>query len=228
MDARQIDYAPHPSNRRRRRIVAWSIYTMVVLLLLPVGIKGGTAALHRMQLSYWQRKAMDYSLPPNAVVYDNDPHRVPGLLSRAGYVAAGSGAMSDAEPWRRFYELLSPPGRRPAPTLFLHERRNSRGEPRLVVVEESPAVFVGTENVGTALTWMVCRRHTDRSSTLSAESNFGLSIDREGPVRYFAGQPDPNDDTHFVIPFEVGPKRYRIEGWLRDDDTIDVNTHPER
>ena len=50
-----------------------------------------------------------------------------------------------------------------------------------------------------------------------------LSIDQSPPidygnvVRFFAGQVDPADASHFTIPYEVDGRVGVIDGWLRDD-----------
>jgi hypothetical protein len=41
-----------------------------------------------------------------------------------------------------------------------------------------------------------------------------------GNLRLFAGQPDPNDDSHFTIRYEVDNQPGTIDGWLQADDTI--------
>lgn len=50
-----------------------------------------------------------------------------------------------------------------------------------------------------------------------------LSIDQAPPidygnvVRFWAGQPDPADASHFTIPYDVDGRAGVIDGWLRDD-----------
>jgi hypothetical protein len=36
-------------------------------------------------------------------------------------------------------------------------------------------------------------------------------------LRLYAGAPDPNDPTHFTIPYQLGSTSGTIDGWLRDD-----------
>ena len=38
--------------------------------------------------------------------------------------------------------------------------------------------------------------------------------------RFFAGQPDPNDASHFSIDYEVEGEKGTIDGWLQDNDTV--------
>ena len=49
---------------------------------------------------------------------------------------------------------------------------------------------------------------------------------RDAKFKYFAGQPDPKDPTHFAIDCQIDGKPMKIDGWLRDDDKIDISTRP--
>lgn len=41
-------------------------------------------------------------------------------------------------------------------------------------------------------------------------------------LRFFAGQADPNDPSHFTIDYEVGGVRNTIDGYLTDDDFLRI------
>jgi len=43
-------------------------------------------------------------------------------------------------------------------------------------------------------------------------------------LEWFAGQPDPTDDSHFTIRFELNGKPGIVDGWLKDDDTVAIET----
>jgi len=38
--------------------------------------------------------------------------------------------------------------------------------------------------------------------------------------RWFAGQPDPADPSHFTLGYEVNEVPGTIDGWLCDDETV--------
>ncbi|MEA2708481.1 MAG: hypothetical protein QOF78_1082 [Phycisphaerales bacterium] len=44
----------------------------------------------------------------------------------------------------------------------------------------------------------------------------------ENNLRFFAGQPDPQDPSHFTIDYEVGGVKSTIDGWLTDDDFLRI------
>jgi hypothetical protein len=227
MDVPRIEYAPPPSGLRRRRIVRWAIWFAVVAMLFPVGMRGIPRAMRQVELLYWQRKAMGYTAPPDQVVFETDAARMndPGLIVRA------TGAFRVAAPWDRFYSILSPPGRVALATLFVHERRNPRGESRLVVIEGIPGAqgFVldpGVLHPGSA--FGEPRENTDAWINMNPFFEFGLPAPdspRSAKLRIFAGQPDPADASHFTIGYEVGSAHFTIDAWLRDDDTIEFERH---
>jgi len=107
------------------------------LLVATLIVKSAPRAWRHVQILYWQRQAMNYSPAANKIIYDEDPVEAAKLQAADhSLIAGGHGEVFDfATPWDRLYQLISPPGRRPAATLFLHERTNSNGERRLVVVE---------------------------------------------------------------------------------------------
>ena len=40
------------------------------------------------------------------------------------------------------------------------------------------------------------------------------------PINLYAGQPDPNDKSHFTLAYTLNGKPGTIDGWLNDDDTV--------
>ena len=45
---------------------------------------------------------------------------------------------------------------------------------------------------------------------------------KEYNLRVFAGQPDPQDPSHFTVEYEVGGVKNVIDGWLTDDDYLRI------
>jgi hypothetical protein len=51
---------------------------------------------------------------------------------------------------------------------------------------------------------------------------FKFAVPASQPLRLYAGQADPRDDSHFTIPFETPSGNQVIDGWLKPDDTISL------
>lgn len=45
---------------------------------------------------------------------------------------------------------------------------------------------------------------------------------KEYNLRFFAGQPDPRDPSHFTVDYEIGGVKSTIDGWLTDDDFLRI------
>jgi hypothetical protein len=41
-----------------------------------------------------------------------------------------------------------------------------------------------------------------------------------GSLRFFAGQPEPDDESHFTIRYETTEGSGTIDGWLMPDDSV--------
>lgn len=119
----------------------------------------------------------------------------------------------------RFMALALPPGKILTSTLFLHARRNSHGQERLVYVTCNANITDPDLQIE-ATVFVPGGAFKD-----PVEANIGFGppinlIQSNGkPVRFFTGQAEA-DDASFLIPLEIGGKRTCIEGWLRDDDTV--------
>lgn len=203
---RHIDYAPAPPRYRRKAVRRAIGLALLVAVALPLGWKAGPPAWQRLKLLYWQRQAMSYTPPPDQVVYDE-----------------ASGFSSFAKPWEHFYQLFSPPGRLPAATLFLHERRNGKGQIRLVAVDGSNGPSVAANPMHFMMSVYVIRPGgaftqpmvvADASQLINVRSTFS------DHVRRYAGQPDPADPSHFTMRCQVKDQSIIIDGWLQDDDTV--------
>jgi hypothetical protein len=55
-----------------------------------------------------------------------------------------------------------------------------------------------------------------------------ITIDATYPFRFFAGQADPENSTHFTIPFERDGRRGMVDGWLRDDESVKLEIRVSR
>lgn len=252
VDGQPIEYAPRLPLRHSRRVRRLLVLICTLAALMFLSWKAGPPAWKHAELLYWQRRVMTYSPPRDQVVYDNDPAEAAKLLKDKEYSGSGNAASRFARPWERFYGLMSPPGRQSAATLFLHERKNSNGESRLVIVDfhDTGSTFFLVPKRSAALQGgqvtflappdgqgarptpeygMLCRcvviqpggafsapRELSDEDRYTGIPPFLLT----GHLRWYAGQADAADPTHFVIRCERNRKVFVIDGWLQWDDTV--------
>ena len=222
-----IDYAPALPIYRRRRVLRLVIPVAVILFLAFVAITYGPDVWRHAALLYWQDKAMTYSPPPDQVVFDNGPHAFAGATPSRDIVSLPNSEGRSALPATRFITLLSP--RHPTATLFLHERKNSLRQSRLVYVMGHGVFPVragqlsdsDTELMIDALVYQPGSAFKEALEMNVQQPFLDVQVRAAGkPVRLFAGQVETDDPSHFSILCEIGDKRSIIDGWLMDNDTL--------
>jgi len=200
-----------------------------VLLVGALIVKSAPRAWRHVQILYWQRQAMNYAPPASKIVYDEDPVEAAKLRAADHSLITGRNGevIEFAEPWDRLYQLISPPGRRPAATLFLHERTNDKGERRLVVVELRP-VWVDVDRRQYPAWKFECTCLSPGGLFQDPRDNFlmgqggeiGAVPIGEKNTKWYAGQTDNGDPSHFTIRGLRNGAPVSVEGWLRDDHVV--------
>jgi hypothetical protein len=216
-DRPQINYAPPPAPLARRRNQRLVIFLTIVATAVTAGLIFGPRLWNQCRLLYWQHQAMTFTAAPDCVVYDSDPASAAGLLKDLHYQAVDSAIVRDEEAASKYFELLNPPGRRVCATLFLHERKTSGGRRRLVIVTLYRIIsgeLIETQAVDPA-------GFFSRSRTYFPQPELFLPLSPpQSRVRFYAGQPDPRDESHFTIQATTGDETRILDGWLTDDGEV--------
>ena len=241
--ARPVEYARvRPAWRRRTAQLQAALITTLVIL----GVGGwlwGPELWSSMALLNAQRRCLNAEAPATRVVYDVEPKRSAALLSLprtsdGHYVSLGNGrpvAWVSTE-FDAFFSTINSRARQPAPTLFLGERLTAAGTKRLVYVDASSTdnLYDPSRPCMVYLRSIVIVPGTFRSAPRerfpSQHNTVALTVtmDPTYPFRFFAGQPDPENASHFTIPFERDGRRAFIDGWLRDDESVKLELRVNR
>ena len=196
----ELHYAPKPPLLRRTRVRAAFAFAAIVALA-SAGLLWGKPAWAKVQLLYWQARCMSHIAPQDRVVA---APRQPGQVPAA---------------WARFYKIANSSSFLSRGTVFLHERRSQAGARRLVALDLAEA----NSCVGGGLR-MVSRVFVPASAFSSPREIIDWVGWNEAPVMpnatFFAGQPDPEDSSHFVIRYAMAGKEHVMDGWLTDDDKV--------
>jgi hypothetical protein len=223
-----LEYEPRSRTRARKFLRA---------AIVPVIVVGAYFAwrntpllLARARLLDLQSQCTRFSEPAGTVAYEEQPVE---LESRA---APTSSSSSDLILYRTAPHVLvgcTPPqmvrlipGTAGSLTLFLHARR-AGGPRRLVVVTVlgrtiDPQVFHapgGSLCVASVYSLASMRRDLAQVSSRHF-ALYPLPLTPLGKLRFYAGQPDPADQSHFTIDFETHERRGTLDGWLMSDDTV--------
>jgi hypothetical protein len=207
--------------------------------------KWGAPRAQQARYLYRQRQCLTWALPPEHVVYDDDPTAAAQLLAGGADFRPPARPLFDTDDnrppggWgppayyrpRALDEMLGNPalifgfdG-----VVFMHRRAAASGRERLVVVKiGSTAVSVdGAHYVGCSpevfepASWKVGSVVNRKfPAHLPREFQVFLPVLAGQHLRFFAGQPDPADSACFTVQFDLDGKPGTIEGRLADDDGV--------
>lgn len=247
---RPLGYAARPAGRTRwRRWAVRAALVLVLGTVAALAWRYHDDVRARAELLYWQRQSMTFLLTPETVVYDEHPDTVGALWAADQKSGAGNYEAEFTGRWHKdegesaadvrtveycrlpndnigFFGGLN--GFAVCGSLLLHERRAEGGEARLVSV--SPAVSwhsdgIVSERTGLDFEVQVLRPATWFRRMEEMEYGSVSVIDSvpvpRGRIRYYAGRPDPADESRFSFDYETPAGRGTIDGWLTGDDTIE-------
>ena len=184
-----------------------------------------------VQLLRLTSQCLEYKVAPGTVVYQVAPGIDPHPLAKdPRYESLGTRVRGLVpRQWRALHQRAHQSPLKSYGTAFLGERRSKAARlERLMAMDVVQGSF---HDSPLQLVWRLYDAGSVRSGPTAL--NVGvITLDRVQPVRLasnirvYAGVPDPGDDAHFTIEVEVtglrgeSPRRYVIEGWVRENDVI--------
>ena len=230
-----LDYAPRPPLSRIRRAIPMFV---IVASLFCVGI-GAWYWQHtvipgwrkwqakRETMAQWER-CMAYTAPRDQVVYEEDDAKAALLLQdpasyfKLNYATAPPTARRwhPAIPALLGAMLLSDGIQRRA-VLFCHGRDNPHliGERQALILEleyTRGGIAEGL-NIWTFVAEAILPNYEGGMGIRSWKVAILVPTELNSmkhKVRFYAGQPDPEDVTHFTVPYEIDGQTGIVDGWL--------------
>jgi hypothetical protein len=242
-----LEYAPAPLRWRKR--VRFILLMLFLIGSAFCAWRWGPYAWHQSKLLYWQRRCINFSQSPDIAVYEEDPAAAATLLKDSSYSPYPLNRVKDPNDqshrvtaavfiplcWNKLSALnVNPPpfpansiAGSPEAIIFLHERTSPAGHHRLVGVNYGPEAttfqpaFLEGYNyytfAGTPATWTKPITFARRFFVIDIISGFPI---HPPLVRIYAGQPDPNDSSHFTIRYQIWGQEDVLDGRLGDDDQV--------
>ncbi len=214
-DRPQIDYAAATKSHRQRWIRR-SIEAGLLIALLATSPGWWPRVKSRAELLLLQRRCMNYSAPPDRVVFDTEPaglqlppgYQVVAALpkgkSRLLFDAPDATRLISVEPWQTI--------------VFMHSRSEHSANQRLVVVTASPIFQDEPDPAAMRIDADLYQPATITHGLITPVAQLSQTYRRVGRVkRVFAGQPDPSDSSHFTFVVETLDKTLHYDGWLIND-----------
>ena len=206
--ARPLDYAPKPAVHRRRR-VRWAAATAIGLpLILAAAYAVGTAVVQRAKAAREAQVCLDFAVPSGTITYEE---------------AADQTIIIHA------FSALPPPV---WSSIFIHGRRAAGGPERLVIVSaadqlirrvaDSAAPPAGRPVLHARVVRPATWAAGEAELSSRAVSVGPLSAVPYGGLRFYAGQPDPMDLSHFTIDYDTPDGVGTLDGYLMPDDSVTI------
>lgn len=219
----QLEYAPRPPWHRRRRTRRWLVFGTLGLGLCaalwyrrPIWLQA--------QIHYWEWRCARHRAPADQVIFSNEPADIAALQKDPAYVSGSNPKRPfilrrAPECWVQWSRLTGQKlGNHPG-LGFVHAMRNGRGEPRLV------AVTFGTTRQGHIFRRKSIFGMPMRIGGMCLGYAYWTKSDIDLPVRIYAGQIDPGDSSHLILPFDRDGQRGSIDIYLQDDDRLRQEIH---
>jgi hypothetical protein len=234
-----------PVRRGRRPAIVWLVVLAAAAVL---AVAYGPRFLRRVAELRNQRACAEHAPPATLVAYEERPDKAAALLKAGGGHApiplppgaerGGPVAGEVPNVWREYRRWALPASPEPrGALLFLHERQTAVGVRGVLAVEADRVerrlrvtfIYPGTfTSAPTPVTNVVVKAPPKEGMiVLSAgrdpfESKLPEGDDpaARSDLRFFAGQPDPQDWTHLVIPYEHNGDGGELELWVIDESTV--------
>jgi hypothetical protein len=184
---------------------------------------------HAKVLQSRRNACLAVTIPPNTVLFDDDPMRLASLMSTGAYVSSHPSlgrkppfALQEIPVFELYGDTLSghhSSNVRVAPILFVHQMMNPSGVTRLVAlhlcrIDDDP------------LNRIFLQAYVDGYKTIpkrwtSPRALHTIRLPGES-IAIFGGQLDPIDMSHFTVDYLLNNRRETIDGWLNDDETVSL------
>lgn len=204
-----LAYAPRPPLPRRR----WATRVLVaaaVATVAAVSPHWWPPLSRHVRLLYWQHRCLTHPIAGGAVVlqYRDLEHET----------------HEHSADWLTFYRLIVPPGSPSQGTLFADEMRRPDGQWRLVTIDVHPSAF--PSDACMYADYRVSKPGTLLHDPIDVASLGDVNL-QETPTELRAAFLDPRDPTHFTFDcVNDAGKTDPFDGWLYDDDRIEIRRRP--
>src|SRR4051794_19827257 len=231
-----LNYAPRPPLFRRRWLRRKLIFLLLISAIAGSAWHYGPPLYFRARTAIYRNQCFSDALPPDTVVFESDATAATALLKRSGYSPIALGPDQPSATGRNLPacgKLLSSgmdvePGLEAL--LFLHRLTTRSGQSRVVAIRfvvvhcpvpdrviDPPVSFYTNSflpDIEGAGDYATLRRDWGQPFNAQCYGLWTALNDRS--LRFYAGQPDPADSSHFTIGYAAHGQRGTIDGWAQD------------
>ncbi len=229
----QLQYAPARPRRKWRRWILLALSITAIALTT----RWAKPIYQQTRYLYWQRQCMHYTLPADQVVIETDHIKAAKLLDKGDeYIALEETAFiypTQTIGWiggrsipKEIDHILNSKWDIDTTTtsiLFLHGRQTSEGRAYLIALRCSLQDWQGGTHRFISIVADVVRPAALRigsRTTAQSHDRSTFTTEVQGALTIYAGQADPNDNSHLTLKYILNGAEGTIDGWLRSDDTV--------
>jgi hypothetical protein len=202
---------------------------MALIAFGGIAWRWGPEKWERAKLLYWQWRCMNYSPPPDEIVYDQVPNGRSALLNGSSkYVAVtehdfvqgsttAAAMVPDCEDHFAKNPLVGGSGFQP-PIVFMHDRAAPSGRHYLVILRGDSIPFLQIGRLPLdfeAFKTGDWREGPEDASGVRPWSG-PVSVPVRERIRIYAGQADPADPTHFTVRYTEDGNDAVADGYVDD------------
>ena len=225
--ATPLQYAPRPPALRNPRLRRYALLLVIGAIVVMTLLRAPRIVNYVLLLRH-QRACMAYIAPPTQVILETDPIEAKKLLAAdSGYDTNSQATLAYLIPpqWLAYHTPIGG-SFQTSGTVFLHER-TSRTNVRCLVAVDVNLIPLAPRQVA-SLGARIIRpgsvlRGPRTGQSVTRGDGAQISFDRDAQrLTIFAGQPDPNDSSHFTIDYELDGAHITLDGWLEDEQTVKI------
>jgi hypothetical protein len=200
--AKPLNYAPKPALLGRSRRYVFALILTITILIGAIVL--GPRTWSYMQSSYWVHRCLTYTAPPVDLVAE---------------IINGRITFSKVPEAQRRLGVANSRG-----TIFLHQMRTPDGTPLLIDL----SLELSGSDGGTEFDMLSSHPCDLSGNPLIAKFNYPgmMSYAPHQHWKFFAGQSDPNNPSHFTFDYELNGTRRACDAWLGNDDKLVVSERP--
>jgi hypothetical protein len=209
MDAvNPLNYAPRP--RAAQRFWRWAYRLIFFAAIVIAAIEWGPGLWSHAQSIYWEQKCLNFMQPPDHVVFE---------MNRGNILHSEL-----CVPAIRFMGTRVIAARVPDSTIFLHEMGRPDGTRCILLLGLFPGPNALEQFGLQYMEWTVSLspRYSNWNFVM-AQTTMGSAFSH---WKFFAGQPDVNNPSHFSFDYEMDGTRHTYDAWLKNDGQLIVSQRP--
>jgi hypothetical protein len=200
--AKPLNYAPKSSAPRK--FLRRSYILISVIGIVAVAIFIGPRTWYHIRTSYWLQRCLDYEVPSNTVVLELNNRKI---------------IQSNVPEPQRELQLGYSVG-----TIFLHKMIAPHGSGILIELALQPSGWYPPN----AIYCLVTHPCDLNGNLLLSKWDFPAfpQISDDHHWKFFAGQPDPANPSHFTFDYELDGNHHTCDAWLKNEGNLVISQRP--